>query len=133
MQSAQEFIESFLREKAVVFRLTRQACHQFDKKFFSESIVTCRSNWNEDRNRNLESVSLIDTSNDTVSFITTELIFRRTHRKRYHLRISENKWEIHKQEDECFLCKGTGLSAEKPCRHCHGIGWKDYSQEIPEK
>jgi hypothetical protein len=133
MQSAQEFIESFLREKAEALRSSRNTHRQLREKFFSKEIVQFYSKWEEERDKNPESVSIIEITDNTASFITSELIREKLWRNRHHLRFSENKWEIHKMEAECFVCKGTGNHADKPCRVCGGIGWKDYAREKPDK
>jgi hypothetical protein len=133
MQSAQEFIESFLREKAEALRSFRQINLDLRKKYFAKDILEYHTKWEEERNKNPASASIIEITDNTGSFITTEVIRKKLWRHRYHLRLSDSKWEIYKEETECFLCKGTGQHADKPCHHCDGVGWKNYSHELPHK
>jgi len=132
MQSVQEFIESFLREKAETLRANQQTYQKIREKFFAKNKVEAHLKWREERDNNPECVSIIETTDNSTLFITSELINKRLWRHRYHVRLSGTNWEIHKEESECFLCKGTGKHSDKPCHICQGVGWKDYFQKPPD-
>jgi hypothetical protein len=133
MQSAQEFFETYLREKTTAASSTSRANEEIYERFFARDFVEHYSRWKAEQNKNPESISAIEISDKTASFITTSPNSKRLGRYRYQLRFLENKWEIHKQEIECPMCKATGQSRENSCHFCGGMGWRELFVELSDK
>jgi rubrerythrin len=126
MQSAQEFMNAFLREQAELLRGIRRQNRDLYEKFFTKDLLALISDWHEVRDKNPQSFALAEVTDNSARVTTTELISGRQSRHRYHLRKSSENWEIYKKEGECPLCGGSGNRNGQSCRSCGGIGWNDF-------
>jgi hypothetical protein len=98
MQSAQEFMNAFLREQAELLRGIRRQNRDLYEKFFTKDLLAFISDWHEVRDKNPQSFALAEVTDDSARVTTTELISGRQFRYRYHLRKSSENWEIYKKE-----------------------------------
>ena len=125
MQTAQEFMQSYLEEKVELNRTQLQHSKMFHEKFFAKDYLRYFSDWCASKENNPETYVSAENSNDSAKVITIERSGKTQQRYRYHLHMSGTNWEIHRKEWECFACEGTGQKGNKVCRLCNGVGWQD--------
>jgi hypothetical protein len=125
MQTAQEFFDDYLREKAALAKTYHEMWVQGHSKFFTEDYINHARNWQA----NLEAAPTVlqraEIVGSTAKMYTSEPLGTRQQHYRYILSVSEDRWQIESLQWECFRCKGTGQRQEKPCPSCNGEGFKD--------
>ena len=129
MQSAQEFIECFLREQADLNKASRARLRPFREKFFAQDYLKFYQDWEAVCEKNEEKFSMAEVYDESAQIITTSMIGKRQQRYRYHLRVSAGQWKIFKRENECFACRGGSRGSNETCPVCGGAGWRDYLRE----
>ena len=126
MQSPQDFMQSFLREKGDMNQVNYQRSVVLHRKFFSEEYVKSMQDWHAEREKNPEAVVSAEVSGTSAKVITSEIFAERQLRHRYLLQHSGSDWRIYGKEWECFACHGTGRKGTVDCPICGGVGWKDH-------
>jgi hypothetical protein len=138
MQTASEFMETFLRESAVFGERHRLRHRALNEKFYSEECLEYPSIGF----RKLPSGALLSTVVTAGDIALACTLDPRTREKsrRYHLRVRRGKWEIHALDSWCSVCKGTGNNAQarvlrmanieklsriEHCLICGGSGWRN--------
>lgn len=125
-QTAQEFMDSYLREKAELMKLDHRVRGAFEEKFYSEEIMK-HSYYSREKNEELnrEMLSEIAVDGDVAKVVTTMPAVGRKATQRYHLRMAGERWQICCSESPCIHCNGPGQIAKGFCSRCGGTGWKD--------
>ncbi|SRR5437763_5888624 len=125
MSTPQQFLESFLQEKAAAYAEANTRLVPVHTKYFGEPLLKhARDFLMRDRVR----VVFEDVKQSTGSAvaITREPLVRDAiERKRYHLSAVGESWKIIRIDRECFLCHGTGRLERMVCKKCDGEGWYD--------
>ena len=129
MESAQQFMESCLAQRAAAEEAGRRCSEVIYQKFYAAEYQKYLLAAHALRRKNPEMFSVAEVSGEKAKVITTRLSFKRQERRRYHLRLSNGRWEIYGAETECFACRGTGCKDEQACTFCGGVGWKDYLRD----
>ena len=104
MQSAQEFVEDYLRKEARFFKAAEAT---FPGTHFSTKRRQVVLNVSEQKTR-----ALVVVSGSGVGY-----------RTRYALRRKKTGWSIAAIQPQCPACSLFGAS--KDCEHCHGKGWRE--------
>lgn len=128
VQSAQEFIEHYLRNKAEVQRSHFQLHKVSYEKYFTENLLSYYLDWERQRREKPEKFIGVEVSGNSAKAITIEDFGERQQRHRYILLAMGETWKIESIQWECFACKGTGKRNDKTCHLCNGVGWKDHRQ-----
>ncbi len=123
METAQDFMERYLREKAKLQQVARQSNMSLHQQFFTEDYVKVLHNWQTSQGNIPESFVSAEVSDIAAKIITVRATGKLDQRYRYHLAFAEGKWKITSQERACFLCHGTGKGNNTPCQVCDGKGW----------
>jgi hypothetical protein len=129
METAQQFIESYLREKAALHVEQGRLMEPFNRKYFTEDYMKPLLDLFASRQKNPEKFTSMEISDEATQIITTDCFGKMQHRSRYHLRVSGGRWKIFKKEAECPICQNKSLNDKKECRFCGGVGWKDYQYD----
>jgi hypothetical protein len=128
METAQEFIERYLNEKASLNGLLYRTGAPFYQKYFMNAYFKHYSDFRAKREANPEMFESIEINDQTARVITSERFDSRLIRSRYNLSVSDGQWKISSKESECFICHGSGHRGEQECHVCEGKGWKNYAQ-----
>lgn len=128
MESAQQFIVNYLRDRAVLDAELQRLSETFHRRFYTEEYMGLLVRaWNRNPTENFVSA---DGNELEAKVITMTRRGDQEERFRYHVRFSFGRWRIHRKESECFSCKGTGKRNDKPCDMCHGKGWMDWLCDV---
>jgi hypothetical protein len=120
----EQFLQSFLREKAAAYAKANALLGPVHAKYFGEPLLQHASDFLlhdgvelafEDVRRNGASATLVIREPFRAGDI----------RMRYHLAKRGEDWKIVRIDRECFICAGTGRSGNAVCRKCNGEGWYD--------
>ena len=122
-QTAQEFFDQYLAEKAALYQAYKQMSAPVDAKFFSVEYLKRIEEWNKDREP--ERLERAEVFGPTARMFTLQRAAKREMRHRYQLRLVGEKWEIHTLEFECFACRRKGHQTNSECKFCHGEGWME--------
>jgi hypothetical protein len=125
METAQEFMERYLREKVEMQQFARKRSLSVYQKFFTEEYVNRVNDFQTFRAQNLETLVIAEVSDTSAKIITSGLDAKKQQRFRYHLELAGEAWKINGQERECFFCGGTGQQDRGTCSHCEGKGWRE--------
>jgi hypothetical protein len=119
MRTARQFMETFLREQEAYIALRNQRHRALNEKFYSEECLEYP--WIGYRTSAFEEslLSVDDSGNSALAPTTGN---DKPHR-RYHLRVCDGKWEIHKWDEYCWQCEGMGRLRGQTCIFCNGCGW----------
>lgn len=137
MQSIDEFMRSYFA-KWVEMNLAQEAnCQNFQAEFFSGAYLhKQREGWAADaayQRAHPAVIVSIENHGETADVITSHPLGRDHERRLYHLRHTENGWQIERRGWQCFECKGSGCSYEASCTSCKGKGWLYYGASRQEK
>lgn len=120
MESARIFFESYLRDKEAISKeQARLVLVPLYKKYFSEDFVKRMLDLFAVQHKQPDRFFSEEIIDDEVRIVAIEQFGR----YRYHLRPSGGRWEIYKQESECFACRSSSLGAKRGCPVCGGSGW----------
>jgi len=124
MTTPQQFLESFLHERAAAYAEANTRLAPVNTKYFGEPLLQhARDFLLRDR---VEQVFDEVKQSAASAIVTTREHFRAgAIRMRYHLSAVRESWNIVRIEWECFLCRGTGRSGSTTCEKCGGEGWYD--------
>ena len=128
METAQEFIQRYLSEKASLSSLLYKTGAPFYQKYFTSDYLKYSADFRAKREANPEAFVSIEVGEQTARVITSEQFDSRQIRSRYNLCVSDGQWKMSNKEAECFACHGSGHRADKQCHVCEGKGWKNYAQ-----
>jgi hypothetical protein len=126
METAQEFIERYLREKSEIFQASRQRSEDLHQKFFGEDYLKIIQDWQDTHRHGPESFEIADASDTSAKITTIKVFNNKQERVRYYLKFSAETWKITNQERECFLCNGAGGKNKAACKLCNGNGWTEF-------
>jgi hypothetical protein len=127
MQSAEEFMLEFFRERIAEEKREQEIRAPFRRKFYSKD---CHHDRRDGTLATMESERIISlSSTDTKAEVTTEQevlpsIRGLDHfRLRYYLQSVGDRWLIHGVDPWCFECRG--MPGKTACFSCGGEGWLD--------
>jgi hypothetical protein len=122
MTTPQQFLESFLREKAAAYTDTRARLTPVYAKYFGEPLLHHAHQFMPvDTVRAV--VEDVRQSGGTASAVTRERVRSADLRNRYRLAADGESWRIVGIDRECLFCRGTGRSDGSRCQKCGGEGW----------
>jgi hypothetical protein len=134
-QTARQFMESYLREKAELMKWDRQMRGAFEAKLYTAEIMERIYSLREataDLNR--ETLSTVVVYPDGARAVTTKPATEHKIMIRYHLKMAGQQWKICSTETLCMHCHGSARTANgSACPRCDGTGWKDYARESFEQ
>lgn len=122
MQSPQEFIESFIREKKDIGSRSFQVTASFYRKFLTGEYAKALEDCLADREP--ETVVSVEASETSARVIRVGAVRKHRLRHRYPLRVSGSTWQIFGRESECYACGGKGRIGTIDCEACGGAGWR---------
>ena len=127
MTTPQEFLESFLNEKAAVFGLANARLEPVYARYFGEPLSRHSDSF---LLRDRQAVDEVQQQSPTSALVVTRAHFKTADmRARYHLSAVGESWKIVRVDRECFICHGTGRTGTTACKKCAGEGWYDPRQE----
>ena len=122
MTTPQQFLESFLREKAAAYTETRARLTPVYTKYFGEPLLQHAQQFMPaDTVRAV--VEDVRQSDGIASAVTRERGRNADLRTRYRLAANGESWRIVGIGHECFPCRGTGQSDGSRCQKCEGEGY----------
>jgi DnaJ-class molecular chaperone len=125
MQTAEEFMQSYLRDKAEMQQFQHEKIKEFHRKYFGESYIKYLSDWQDAKKHNPEIFVSIELSRLSAKAITSEPLGNTQQRYCYDLVVSGQGWKIERKTWECFACRGIGRGDRNICNVCNGKGWTD--------
>ena len=129
MTTPQQFLESFLREKAAAYSDARTRLSPVYAKYFGEPLAQHAERFMpKDTVRAI--VEDVRHSNGSASAVTRERFASADIRTRYRLTAVGESWKIIGIDRECFLCRGTGQSGGSRCQKCDGEGWYGPDRDV---
>ena len=125
MQSVDEFMRQYFKERIVEEKREQLSRAPFRRKFHTEDCF-----W-DSRAGTLEMIQLekvlkVSSSDATAEVITVRecpSIPNSLHRLRYHLQVYGDDWRIRNVDVWCVTCNGE--TGKDSCMFCHGTGWLD--------
>jgi DnaJ-class molecular chaperone len=126
MTSPQQFIESFLRQKAGAYAEANARLAPLFKEHFGDPLSKRTGDF---LMRDVSGVvfdEVKESENSAVAITRAPNLKDRLARTRYELSAANGSWKIVRIEHECFFCQGTGRSGTNVCHECNGKGWGDY-------
>lgn len=130
MITPQQFVESFLTDKAAAYSHARTQLAPVYAKYFGEPLSQNAERFMP-RDTVREVVEDVKLSNGNASAVTRERVKNVDMRTRYRLTASGGDWKIIGIDRACFVCRGTGKSDGSPCQKCNGEGWYDPTADAP--
>lgn len=125
MQSAEEFMLNFFRERIAEEKREQESRSPFRRKFYAND---CRHDSRAGTLATIESERIVSlSSTDTKAEVVTEQDLHPSisgfehFRIRYHLQLTGERWLIHSVDPWCFQCCGT--PGKTACFACGGEGW----------
>ena len=131
MTTPQQFVESFLREKAAAYSDTRTRLAPVYAKYFGEPLSRHAEHFMP-RDTVRAVVEDVRQSDGVASAVAREHFRSADLRTRYRLRAAGESWKVIGIDRECFLCGGTGQSGCSRCQKCDGEGWYDSTTNAAE-
>ena len=130
MQTVQEFMQCYFRERTELRRAWLAHGERFRQRFFTTDYLREHQSSNEEirsfQKANPAGSMDIADSGSLALVATTEPFGKRQKRFRYHLQRSGETWLVQRHEWECLVCKATGNRGTNQCDNCTGTGWKYY-------
>jgi hypothetical protein len=120
----QQFIESFLREKAGAYSETHAQLAPVLAKYFGEPLFQHAEDFMPSGTARAI-IADVRQSEGASSAVVREHFRSADLRTRYRLAADGETWKIIGIDRECFLCGGTGQSGGSSCQKCGGEGWYD--------
>jgi hypothetical protein len=125
MTTPEQFLESFLQERAAAYAEANVRLLPVHAKYFGEPLSKHSGDFLM-RDRVQTVFEDVKQSVESAIVITREPMKRNAvERKRYHLSAVGEGWKIIRIDWQCFLCGGTGRSGDDACQTCDGDGWYD--------
>lgn len=124
MTTPQQFVESFLQERAAAYAETRAQLAPVYSKYFGEPLLRHAQHFMP-RDTVRAVVEDVRQSDGAASAVTREHFRNVDMRTRYRLAVFGETWKIIGIDRECFWCRGTGQSGDSRCQKCDGAGWCD--------
>lgn len=122
MTTPQQFLESFLRERAAAYTETRARLAPVYAKYFGEPLLQ-RADYFMPKDTARAVVEDVRQSGGVASAVTREHLQSADIRFRYRLTAAGESWRIIGVDHECFFCRSTGQSNGSRCQKCGGEGW----------
>ena len=130
MATPQQFLESFLQERAAAYAEANVRLSPIYTKYFGDPL----SKYARDflmRDKVQAVFEDVKQSVGSAIVITREPMVRdAVERKRNHLSALAESWKICRIDRECFRCRGTGQSGGVVCQKCDGEGWYDPKKDV---
>lgn len=120
MTSPQQFLESFLNDKAAVFAEANARLAPVHTKYFGEPLLQRAGDF---LLRDRQVCDEVKESESSAMVITRAHFKTADIRMRYHLAAVRESWKIVRIDRECFICRGTGRMGSTACKKCAGEGW----------
>src|ERR1700749_3154733 len=108
METAQEFMERFLRKKAEAQKITAAHYISLFESFHTKEFLERFLRKQTDRENNLEKLEKVEEHEGSVTAFTSELYPTLNFLCRYHLLLHNATWRITRTDYACIFCKGTG-------------------------
>ena len=128
MTTPQQFLESFLRDRAAAFVETNARLLPVYTRYFGEPLLQHARDFMPGDTVQAVVEDVRQTAG-SASAVTRQYVRSTDIRTRYHLTAVDETWKIVRIERECFLCRGTGQSGSLRCKKCDGEGWYDPRKE----
>jgi DnaJ-class molecular chaperone len=120
----QQFLESFLQEKASVYADSNVHLSPLYTRYFGEPLSQrARDFMLPDKVEDV--IEDVKQTAGSASAITRRHFRTADIRTRYHLVLVGKTWKIVRIDRERFRCHGTGQSGGSRCQKCDGEGWHD--------
>lgn len=124
MTTPQQFIESFLRERAAAYSDTRAQLAPVFARYFGEPLSQHAEHFMP-RDTVRAIVEDVRQSPGVASAVAREQLRGVDLCTRYRLSADGESWRIIGIDRQCLFCRGTGQSNGSPCQKCSGEGWYD--------
>jgi hypothetical protein len=125
MQSAEEFMLDFFRERGVMEKKEQEILAPYRQRFYNKN---CRHDSRDGTLAMIESERIISSSSTDAKaeIITQQEVRPPIHgidhfRIRYHLELANGRWLVHSVDPWCLQCFGT--PGKTACLMCGGEGW----------
>jgi hypothetical protein len=128
MTTPQQFIESFLRERAAAYAEARARLAPVYTKYFGDPLLQHAEHFMP-RDTVRAVVEDVEQSDSVVSAVAREHFRGADIRTRYRLAAVGESWKIIGIDRECFWCHGTGQAGGSPCQKCDGKGWYEPNRD----
>jgi DnaJ-class molecular chaperone len=128
MVTPQQFLESFLQEKASVYAQANLHLAPVYAKYFGEPLSQRAQDFMLGHKIEVV-VEDVKQAADSASAIIRDHFRTGDIRTRYHLASFGETWKIIRVDRECLRCRATGGSEGPRCPKCGGEGWYDTSKD----
>jgi len=130
MESAEEFIVDFIRERAVMLKKEQESFTPFRRKFYSDDCELGRrraEKLKELLNAAEKVVRVRSSEKEAEVFTVSSDGLGTTARLRYRLDAMPEGWLIMGVDLECPVCRGA--AGDHTCSICGGNGWHDFLRD----
>jgi len=122
MTTPQQFVESFLQEKAKAWGEARPYLKPVFSNYFDNALLQ-----NAEQFMPRDTVPVVEHVTQThgvASVITHERFKKWDFRTRYRLAVEGESWKIAAIDSMCVRCRGTGQFHDSKCQRCDGEGFR---------
>ncbi|MDH2918560.1 MAG: hypothetical protein PXX73_05135 [Sideroxydans sp.] len=122
-----DFMQAYFSAWSKLNRLQEEHALAFQNSFYgSRYLQKLRTQWQQDREqREAQPAAILSIENhgETAVVITSQAYGCDEDLRRYHLRKTDNRWEIERKGLRCFACKSGCEHDNEICTVCAGVGW----------
>jgi len=131
MTTPQQFVESFLKEKAKAWREARPYLKPVFSNYFDNSLLQHAEQFmpRDTVDTVIEDVTQTD---GAASVVACERIKALDLRTRYRLEAKGDAWKIIGIDRMCVICRGTGQFRNSKCEVCNGEGFCDCTVDVTD-
>jgi hypothetical protein len=129
MMTPQQFIESYLHEKAEVYARANTQLEPLYKRYFDGPMLQRYGDFLLSDRQVVDEVSQSSAS----AMVITHMRFKSADlrlRWRYHLSAVGENWKIIRKDRQCVVCHGSGRLGTTACSKCAGEGWHDSATDV---
>jgi hypothetical protein len=121
MQSIEEFMEAYFRERTALLREQKKLSRPHFERFFGIAEPFSRTAVEESE---AERILSVQQPGNIAHVITNGSTIRniKAH-QRYSIEVCNQNWVIRMVDVECIRCGGSGKLRENSCNVCKGKGW----------
>src|SRR5438128_1282798 len=116
MTTPQQFLESFLQEKAAAYTEANVRLVSVHTKYFGEPLSKHARDFLLRDRVDLVFEDVKQSAGSIIAITREPLVRGAIGRTRYHLSAVGESWKIIRIDRECFLCGGTGRSGTMVCQ-----------------
>jgi|ERR1017187_4292968 hypothetical protein len=123
MQSVEEFMQNFFRERTDMRQAYLACSEPFHAKFYTGNSIQNKQRGLIEKIEPEQTMSVVP-SGDLMEVITTGLsVGNKRWHFRYLLQPASESWLIRRREVECGLCQAFDKGGAPFCPACKGTGW----------